>query len=792
MFINFLKTSVRYFIRNKGFSIINILGLSIGITVSIIGFLYVLNELSYDRFHSNADRIYRFSVDAIVGNTVIKQLGTPAVMARALYNDIPEIEKVTRITGTSGQTCSYGNKTFIEDRIFITDSTFFGMFTFQVIRGEQGILLNKPNTMVITATTAKKYFGHEDPIGKIISLDDTTHFKVIAVVEDVPENSHFYFDMALSLISFNGWYNDPEWFNNNYTTYIMLHKNVDWKRVQQKLPAFTNKNLFNGRYNEVRRGNNRWEFYLQPLTSIHLTSELPGESNGKKEYVYIFLIISVFILLIACINFINLATAKSVGRSREVGMRKVVGSTRPKLIRQFLTESILTSYISLYLALIFVQIILMFLPDFMGKKLHMPYFDNPFTIPLLLLLGLVIGIIAGIYPSFVLSSFKPIDVLKQQLLKGKSKSWSRNLLVVFQFTISIVLIIGTTVIYRQLNVLQNENLGFDKEQIIVIRNPGVLQKNLQPFLTSIKQYPFLKSVSAVRNLPGIGYNNWGFQARGKDAAFSLNMFYCDEGMSEVLKFEMVKGRFFSKEFATDSNAIILNEAAVKIIGWQDPIGKEVTKYDNRFYPVIGVVKDIFYESKLQKVQPMGIMHISHAGGPSHIILRVHPGDYSEMISKLEKTWNGFSPNIPFGYSFYDDDYDQLYKNEMQIQKLLLAFSFLAILIACLGLFGLASFMAQQKTKEIGIRKTVGATSFNIAIFLSRQFIRWVIIANLIAWPLAWYFLNEWLNNFAYRCNLRAWDFFIAALVSLFIALLTVSYQTYKASVANPIDAIKME
>ncbi|MBU1011606.1 MAG: ABC transporter permease [Bacteroidetes bacterium] len=793
MIKNYFKTTFRIFMRNKGYTFLNIFGLSIGMAISIIGLLYVFNELSYDRFNKNADRIHRIAVEALSGTTEIYQTYTAAAYTKALYDDFPEIEKITRIASWDFE-FEYQDKNFIENEVFIVDSTFFDIFTIPVIAGKPDRLLNEPNCVVLTESTAKKYFGNANPINQIIR-SDTVSYKVIAVVQDVPKNSHFHFNIALSLISIDGSYNNPAWFANNFRAYILLHKNVDYKAVEAKFPAFVDKYLFGGTYAERSSGGNKWELYLQPLLSIHLNSDLRGEfeANGRKEYVNVFLIVSIFILLIACINFINLSTAKSTRRAKEVGIRKVIGSGKLELIKQFIGESLTTSFIALILALVFVEIILALLPEFIGLDLQMPYFSIIYTIPGLIFLGIFVGIISGIYPAMVLSAFRPIVVLKGTLSQGGKSAWLRNALVIFQFMISVILIIGTFVISSQLNLLQNENLGFNKEEVIVINNTSTLGNSIQVVKNEISTLPFVQNVSFSSRLPGIPLSNWGCRAEGREGGFTLNLFYSDEDLDDVLNLELTKGRYFSKEYGTDTLAIIINEEAEKLIGFDEILGARITFGRNVYLHVIGVVKNIHYESKHQKIHPMAILNNNSRNNFSgYLTVRVSSDNVAQMITGLTDIWDKHAQGIPIDYNFLDKQYDALYDNEMQTKKLFLAFSFLAIFIACLGLLGLASYMAQQKTKEIGIRKTFGASMTNITLLLSKSFSKWVIIANIIAWPIAWYFFNNWLNNFTEREELAWWYFALAAVISIFIALLTIGYQTISASKANPIDSLRYE
>jgi len=781
MFKNYLKTALRHFSRNKGYVFINILGLSIGIAVSIVGFLYVINELSFDKFNENGDRIHRIAVDAMAGNTAIYQTFTPAIMAQTLYDEFPEIDKVTRIASWDDVQFEYHDKVFMEDNLFLVDSTFFEIFTFPVVHGQSKNLLNEPDCGVMTESTAKRYFGDADPINQVIRMD-TTNIKIIAVVEDVPENSHFHFDIAISLISIDGYWNNPRWFANNFRTYFMLHENVDYKSVEDKLPGFTDKHLFNGSYSEVVAQGSRWELYLQPLYSIHLNSNLRGEfeANGRKEYVYIFLIVSIFILLIACINFINLATAKSGTRAKDVGIRKTIGASKKELVRQYLGESILTSMIALVIAVILVEVALSYFSAYESIHLGVPYFQNFYTIPALLIIGLLVGVMSGFYPALVMSSFKPVTVLRNQFVKGRKSPWFRNILVTFQFIISVFLIIGTFVIYSQLKLLQEEQLGFNKHDVITIENPSALGNNMQAFKQALFQLPFVKNSATCFRMPGERFVNLGIGAEDFDEGFTLNLTASDENLADVINLELVEGRFFSKEYGTDSAGIIINEEAVAVLGYDEPIGKMLNTWGEppKYFNIIGVIRNINYESKHQKIQPMGIT-LFHDGwwmDPGVIAVRVTPGDYNEMISGINELWDSFSPGIPFSYSFFEEQYDQLYTNEAHTRKLFLLFSFLAIFIACLGLLGLASYIAQQKTKEIGIRKTYGASATTISLLMSKGFSLRVLIANIIAWPMAWMFFDHWLNNFAYRTDIKWWFFILAGIISLMFALFPVFQQ----------------
>jgi len=802
MFLNYLKITFRNFQRQKGFYFLNILGLSIGIACSILIVLFVNYEIGYDKYNENHNRIFRMAVDGLAGNTEIYQTYTPAPLPQAMYSEFPEIEKITRIATPDEVLTKWKDKTFNEDGVFLVDSTFCDVFTIKSLKGNLATALAEPFSVVISEEIADKYFGDANPLNEIMTLyfwDDTLNLKVTAVVKEVPEQSHFHFDFLVSLTSMDGFYDGTSWWWNNFRCYLLLHPDVDYKTLEAKFREFTIKYLFEGRdYDELAKSGNKWEYYLQPLTEIHLTSDIAGEfePNGNKNYIYIFMVIAVFILAMACINFMNLSTAKSTRRAREVGIRKVSGATKSKLINQFLSESILISLISLVVALLIVESILPAFRAFTARNLFLNYLEDPWTIPSLIVMSFLIGIISGIYPSFVLSSFQPVKVLKGKYHQRSIGISVRNILVIIQFTISVFLIIGTIIVFRQLQMIQNKNLGFDKENIIVIKNAYLLGNQAKVFKNELRKNPNVISVAGSHRMPGQRFNNIGFGAEGLEGGFTLNLLCCDPEYIDVMNFEMTQGRFFSNEFKTDTTAIVINEAASKLIGWEDPIGKKLNNWADipTEFNLVGIVKDFHYESMHEKVRPQAFMYLggSYSWDERYISLKINPGSEKEVLNFLEDKWNEFSMELPFSYSFFDKDYDNLYKNEQQTKDLMIAFSILAIFIACLGLLGLASFMATQKTKEIGIRKTMGATSKSIVWAFSKEFTKWVMVANIIAWPIAWFVMDHWLQNFEYRVSISWWIFLVAAMVAFAIAWLTVSYQSVKASLANPVDALHYE
>ena len=804
MIKNYFKVAVRNLIKHKLFSFINVLGLAIGIACSILIILFVNYENSYDQYNQKADRTYRIAVSALVGDTKINQTYSSAITFARLLQDFPEIETGVKFLKFNDRTPVYiDDKIFYESNIFAVDSVFYDVFTIPLLFGNPKTALAQPNSIVLSRSAALKYFGKTDVVGKVIAFnlsDDggLVDFKVSGVSENMPANSHFHYNMLVSLTSFPDMINNQEWTRNNFISYIVLKEGTSKEAFETKLKDFTRKYMGGKRFDEwIAKGNN-WTYYLQPITGIHLNSDLNGEfePNGNSTYVKIFSLVSIIILLIACINFMNLSTAKSSLRAKEVGLRKVVGSSKNRLVFQFLFESILLSYVALAVALILVEMLLPYYRDFINRPVALNFSGNGSVILLLLLFGLLVGIFSGSYPAFVLSSFKPIAVLKSNAVQKSKRVNFRNILVVFQFAISIFLITGTIIIYKQLQFLQNKNLGFDKEQVLVVKNPGSIDQNIIPFKQSLYNYNNIVEVSGSGSLPGTPFNNIGFGAEGVEKTFTLNLCVCDENFQKTLKLEMLKGRFFSKEFPSDSTAVILNQKAADLLGWDDPVGKQInnwSKIHGNFH-VIGVVKNFNYESLHQEIRPMALFYIGgyYRQTETFISVRIKTGDIPESVDFIESKWNEYAPGAPFEYSFLDEDFNNLYINERQTQQLFTIFSFLAIFIACLGLLGLASYIAELRTKEIGVRKVLGATVGGIVLSMSKEFIKWILFANIVAFPVAYYFLNKWLEDFAYRIDMSCWMFVLSGCITLIIALATVSFQVIKAATVNPIESLRYE
>ncbi|MGD8779729.1 MAG: ABC transporter permease [Ignavibacteria bacterium] len=809
MFKNNIKLAVRNLLKYKFYSFLNLTGLAIGIATCLLILLFVQDELNYDKYNENADRICRVIANFnFSGNDLVwPNIGLPT--GEALFNDYPEVENFVRIKQSGNNFVKYGDNSFKETKVIKADSTFFDIFTIPLIAGNPKTALNKPNTLVLSETTAKKYFGSEDPMGKVLKFNDWQDFVVTGVYKDIPAASHFHADFILSLQAGNNKF-DQYWVSNmNYITYILLQKGYNYKNLEAKFPAMTEKYVgpeilaFTGKtMEEFVRDGSRAGYYLQPLTDIHLHSNLQGEfeANGDIKYVYIFSAIAVFILLIACINFMNLATARSAGRAKEVGIKKVLGSERRDLIKQFLTESITMSIISTVLALILIQILLPYFNNLSGKQLEISYLTNAQFLIGIVVLTIFIGILAGSYPALFISSFKPVSVLKGKLRSGAKTGFMRSSMVVFQFCSSIIMIIATTVVFNQLNYIQNKKIGFDKENVIVLHDTYILGDRIESFKNEIVNDPQILSGTISNYLPVGSYTyrnaNGTFREKRTDdeKLTPMESWRVDYDYIKTMGMEIIEGRNFSKEYGSDSTAVIINEAAAKHFEWNEPLGKTLSQFatidgDLATYNVIGVVKNFNYESLKNTIGPVLLfLRPNH----SSVAFRFKGANTAEVINLIKEKWNTFAAGQPIEYSFLDEDFSEMYSAEQKIGEIFSVFAFLAILIACLGLFGLAAFTAEQKTKEIGIRKVLGASVTGIIIMVSKEFAKLVTIAFVISVPIAYYYMNIWLQDFQYKIDITAGIFAFAGLTALAIAMITVSYHTIKIAVTNPVKSLRYE
>ena len=804
MFKNYFKIAWRNLRRNKSFSAINIFGLSIGIACCLIIMLFVQDELSYDRYNKKADRIVRVVFRGSINGEKMKEANVMPPVAQTLKADYPEVVQATRLR-TDAPLVTYDDKTFKENEFAFADSNFFQVFTLPFLKGDAKTALTQPNTLVISATTAEKYFGKKDPIGKILSFNNTS-FKITGVMKDIPANSHFHFNLIASMVTLPE-SRDPSWMTSNFYTYLVLPKGYDYKKLEAKLPEEVAKYMgpqiqqaFGMSLAEFNKKGNGVGLFLQPLTDIHLHSDLnyDFEPGSDIRYVYIFGAIALFMLIIACINFMNLSTAGASKRSREVGIRKVLGSLKNELVKQFLLESILLTFIALLLAVVLVYLALPVFNELSGKELNLHFKNNLFLLFGLAGFGLVVGALAGSYPAFYLSSFKPVTALKGKISAGKKSIGLRSGLVVFQFCISVILIVGTTVVYQQLKYIQNTKLGFDKDQVLVLHETGRLDKNEAILRKQLLQDQRVENVSISGYVPvgpSNGNNNMVYTEDNSSQLVKAIKYHVDEQYIPTLDMKLEAGRNFSKDFATDSSATIINETAAKTFGWgEEALGKTLTGFKNNqgekiTYHIIGIVKDFHFKSLHERISPL-MMALGNNSGS--MIVKVKTKDITGLLASVKKEWSQFSNAALFSYSFMDDDFEATYRTEGKLSLILGIFAGLTIFIACLGLFGLVTFTAEQRTKEIGIRKVLGATVPNVVGLLSKDFLKLVIIANVISWPLAWWVMNKWLQDFAYRINISWWIFLLAGLAALLIALITVSFKAIKAALANPVESLRTE
>ena len=795
MFKNYFKTALRNLGKNRLYSFINIAGLSIGIACCVLIFLYVQFQWSYDRFNTNAEHIYRLTEILHLPKEDNARAVTSPPMAPALQSAFPEIEKSVRINNSS-RILSYGEVKIYDTRIKYADSTLFDVFTFPMVAGNPQKALVQPYSIVLTESAAKKYFGNERALGAVMKLSDTINLTVTGIIKDIPSNAHFTFDAMLSRTTLNDLSNyEPEdqWFYNGFYTYFLVAKNTDVSFLESRVTPFIREQMTE----DLKATGLSYDLKLQPLTDIHLRSSLNSEieTNGDISYIYIFSAAALLILLIACCNFINLSTAKSLNRAREIGLRKVVGARRIQLTIQFLSESFLLVTMA---ALLSVGIVKILLPLFNTlAHLSLPGFAlNNFSL-LLLYIAIIfsVSLLSGLYPAFLMSSFSPVRILKGTVKHGWEDLLLRKGLVVFQFTIAIILMVATALVYQQLDYLQHKNLGLNKEQVIEVSLSGIDPSKTKTLVNEIKRissvinvsftdFSFQEGISTVAMLP---------EGSSENEITSENVISVDENFLNTMQIELAAGRDFSSSFPTDEKeAFIVNEQAVKNFGWGDPntaIGKSIVWDGDKKGKVIGVVKDFNYTSLHDNIEPL-IIHIL-PDWYGYMALRIQPAALQQTLDDLKSKWQQVTGG-PFIYSFLDEDFENLYKAEENLQHILGLFTLLSVFIACLGLFGLAAAMVKQRFREIGIRKVLGASAAGVVGLLSKDFLKLVVVAILIATPVTWLAMNRWLQDFAYRVNINWWVFGLAALLSLLIALITVSLQALKAAVSNPVTSLRTE
>ena len=809
MFISFVKIGIRNLIKNKVYSGINILGLAIGLAGCILIGLFVEDEISYDKFHENSDNIYRLALERIYPTHSTYYAITPHSFGEILAEELPEVEQVVRLFNFVNPVVIRYEKengeqvTMEEKHVLLADSNFFKVFTLPLLKGDRETVMRGANKLVMTESTAKRYFGDVDPINKIL-VTGAGEFTVSGICKDLPENSHFKFDIIGSL-------NTLEFFNAmNYTgfsayQYIVLSDGADPALMEEKMPEIVKKyagpqiqeNL-NISYDEYIAAGNGYNYFLQPLTSIHLHSQLENEMqvNGNIAIVYIFISISVFILLIACINFINLATARSSERAKEIGVRKTLGSSRKKIIFQITIESVVISLISLVIGVVIVSSSLPYFSQLANKNLELNL--ESLILPVLLGFALLVGILSGLYPAIFLSAFKPSDVLKGRFAAGKKGLWLRNSLVIVQFFISIVLIAGTLIIYKQLNYLQNRQLGFDKDNVIIIERAFALDDQFDAFKDELRTFSFVKSLGVSSSIPGRDqFFGAFFQVNEGSEVLTTKNMVIDEDYIETLNLEMIAGRDFDEDFE-DSLSLIINETAVKAFGIEEPIGATLTtpaagEVPPVTFTIVGVIKDFNFQSLHTQITPLTLWYANN--NAQYINIKMNTRDFSSDLAELEKLWKKYVPDDPFKFSFLDQNLNTLYEAENDSGMIMLIFSILAIIIASVGLFGLAAYTTIQRKKEIGVRKVMGSSIGGIIALLSKDFAKLIIISFLIAVPLVYLGMNKWLEGFAYKVKIASvypTVILLAGIVSFVIAFLTVSYHSIKAAITNPVDSLRYE
>jgi len=801
MFKNYFKIAIRNLGRNQGYAVINIFGLVIGMACCLLILLYVQDELSYDRYHQNAARIYRVALQLHAGNAPVKSFAvTSPPMAPALLRDYPEIRQAVRLQN-SAPLVGYGERRFYEDNFFWADASVFAVFTFPLIQGDAVTALREPRSIVLAEKMARKYFGAENPIGKVLTVADTLDLKVTGVMANIPSHSHFIPDCFASFSTLSqifpsnrdNW--ESNWWNHGYYTYLLLDEQASAAVVEQRISRLTARYI-----EEQEKISGKQVLFLQPLTAIHLRSNLRSEiaPNSDIRYVYIFSAVALLVLLIACTNFMNLATARSARRAKEVGVRKVLGAHCSQLVKQFIGESVLMSLLAFLIALVLVELLLPFFNELAGKTLALPLSGNAWLWLGLLGATLLTGIIAGGYPAFFLSAFRPVETLKGAFKIGVKGVLPRQGLVVFQYSISILLMIGTVTVYHQLEFMRNQRLGFDKEHVMVIpiRGDEAIIRRFAALRQELLENGEVLGVTASSAAPGGRLYNIAIRPEGTPANQTKTMLTLaiDHEFVKLYSLQLAAGRDLSKEFSADSTqAFLLNEAAVKDLGWGSPenaIGKQFNWGLGKVGRIVGVVKDFHFNSLQQRVPPM-VMHL-YPNWFEFLSVKIDGKNVPQALAFVESKWRGLVPGVSFEYSFLDASFDRQYAAEEKLGRISFYFSLLAILIACLGLFGLAAFFAEQRTKEIGVRKVLGASVAGIVGLLSKDFIKLMLVANLLAWPVAWYAMNKWLQDFAYRINIGWWIFALAGGVALFIALLTVSTQAIKAALANPVEVLRYE
>ncbi|TFH39785.1 MAG: FtsX-like permease family protein [Bacteroidia bacterium] len=804
---SFINT-FRYIRKQTGYILLNIGGLAIGITSFIFIALYVVNELSYDRFHDNYENIYRLKVVGRMAGGELDQAVTAAPMAQAMLNDYPEVLDVTRLSRMGAWLIRFGENRFNEDGVLFADSTFFNVFDFKLLSGDPKTALARPKSMILTEEFAKKYFGNQDPMGLKMSVEaDTNLYTVTGVIQNIPDNSHIKFDMLASLSSYPNQANNQQWVSHNFFTYIVVQDGTDQATLQGKFQEMVNKyvgpqiqEILGFSIDDFRKAGNDFSYALEPLKDLHLkgATQYNPEPLGSITTVYIFAVIALLILIIAVINYINLATARSAGRAKEVGVKKVAGAKKSGLITQFLGESLLIVTFATIVALLLVYSLSPSFNQLIGKDLSFDLLNNFTGIIFLISLILIVGVSAGFYPAFVLASFNPVEVLKGTLNPGSMSKRLRGILVVFQFTVSIVIIIGSIIVYKQLNFMTKKDLGFEKENLLIIRRPDAFFRQIESFRDQVLKLPGVEKIGISGSVPGTIYSNNAFfkDEDPEKNTYLINQAQVSIDFPEALGVQLVSGRSFSRDYGTDSTAILINEATVKSMGLTDPVGKYILqpRGPQQFERllIIGVMKDFNIESMHKAITPVCFTVLGPGGGDQYATVRLTGNDVPATIMAIEEIWQTFTTRQPFQYDFFTDTWNNLYSSELKTGKIFIIFSLLAIFIACLGLLGLVTYITNKRTREIGIRKTYGASTQVVLRLLSKEVVILILISSLIAYPIAYFGSKYWLEGFASKVSISPVIYISATLITLVIGWLSISYRTIMAANTNPSNALRIE
>ncbi|NIJ51809.1 ABC transporter permease [Dyadobacter arcticus] len=809
MLKNYLKIAWRNIRKQKFYSFLNIFGLSLGLASCLLITLYVVDELSFDRSFDHADRIYRVNSDIRFGGADMKLAVAPDPLAFTMMKDYPQVEAATRLRedGSALVRRNGSTENLKEELVAYADSTFFKVFSVPLVSGDARTALTNPNTMVISERDAKKYFGSENPMGKTLLLDNERTFTITGVMKNIPDHSHLSdLHMMLSM-STNPDSRDNNWGSHNFLTYFLLKEGVDqasfekhFDTVIEKYTSLWVRQIMNATMAEMRKSGSYIKYSLIPLTDIHLHSDRSAEisTNGNVQYVYIFGVVAIFLLGIACVNFMNLATARSANRAKEVGVRKALGSKRSYLVGQFLTEAVMLSFLSLIFGIILAYATLPLFNNLASKQIIFPFGSGIFW-AIAVLTGICVGLLAGSYPAFFLSAFKPLTVLRGAIEHNGKGGYLRNSLVVFQFMVSVMLIIGTGVIYNQLNYIQTKKLGFEKDQVLIVKNAYALDTKARAFKDEVAQMPNVKrsTLSSFLPTPSSRTDNTFFPQGQlqQDKGINMQKWAVDYDYIKTLNLKMKLGRAFQKDFPSDSSGIIINETAAKILGYANPIGKQIYDFEfnsnkkDKTYTILGVVSNFHFESLRKNI---GALSLTLQPSYGLVAISLEGGNYINTINQVQALWKQMAPGQPFNYRFMDEDFDNVYRSEQRIGQIFITFAVISILIGCLGLFGLSAYTAERRTKEIGVRKVLGASVSNIVALLSKDFLKLVLLSIVIGSPIAWYGMNTWLKEFAYHIDIAWWMFALAGLLAIVIALLTVSFQSIKAALMNPVKSLKSE